>query len=318
MNEEFIGTSDEVNYIYQYLRLVRALRPVEMLVDQEAISISQMQKIAEPALDLGLFYDITNSASKSIKADYSDSFELIPYDRFYAAKASDPDLGGFHSPIAVGYQNIFRSGCAVILNEKMIQNKTLRTIEFARSYLHDSMHHSTYCSFRMLRRAPRSPSEAKKLVPEVYRHQYGFNFRDKKGMSFSGANLTNRVPYAINLNLLMDGVGIEVVADVLNRLNVSKLVKDLQPREKIILNDILLSVERSNPSEWGADFYFSVILPVKKFVEHWGGEFFSRLVVSSMFSGDLDEIKSYFADRIKEKNAWDRIFRSADYQEDQT
>jgi hypothetical protein len=316
MKEDIFENDEDANFVRRYLRLMRDVRPTEMLVDDTAVSLSEMQQSGSSDIDFELFAKLTSSARKDIKSDYSSEFELIPLDRFFVAQPPVLEWGGFHSSKAVGYQNIFRAGCTVVLNKSVFESKIIRTVELVRSYLHDSMHHSTYCSFRALRRNPATPLEAKRLVPEVYRYQYGINYRNSKGVSFSSMKLTHRVPYAINLNLLMDGVGIEIVADILNRLSVSKLISDPSKQDRLVMKDILLSVERNNPSEWGADFYFSVILPVKKFVEHWGGEFFSRLVLSSMFSGDLTEIKSYFDDQLGQEGSWDRVFRSPSYSED--
>ncbi len=288
---------------------MRSVTPFEMFMTRNAQSLSKLREEGDERIDFSLFSELVGSAKEYIKKEISDEFELIPENRYFIGSVPEGDMGGFHSKFSVGYHNIFRAGFAVPLNEKIIINKPLRTIETVRNYLHDSLHHSTFCSFRRYIRFPMTGRDTKRTMPEIYREQYGINFRNSAGMSYSSPKLTHKVPAAINLNLLMDGVSVDLIASVLNHSKAMKLLNTVNQLEKSILSEIFLHINENKPGEWGSDFYFSVILSTRKFLAHWGGEPFRILICRAMLTGELKELTSYFDNVSGENGAWERVFR---------
>lgn len=314
MKEKYLGSAEDQRFVADYLGLMRLTVPYEMFTTPSTQSLAEIRSSLASSVDIDLFLEITQKCCEVIRNEYSAEFELIPDTRYFIGNVDGNDLGGFHSRHAVGYHNVFKAGFAIPLSESEFKNRVLRTVELARNYLHDSVHHSTFCSFRRLVRRPLRPSDAKKTMPEVYREQYGVNFRNAAGVSYSSAKLTHKVPAAINLNLLMDGVGIEVIASAMNRLQLPKLVSPKSPMEKSVLNEVLLQIPEDKPADWGQEFYFEVVRPTRRFLSHWGGEPFRALVLQAMLSGELSELKGYFDERFGEINAWEKIFRQPSFE----
>ena len=317
MNEKYLGTREDVKFVKSYLALMRSITPFEMFMTKFVRPLSELRLKGDDRIDFKLFDQFVTPATTTIKKEVSSIFETIPEARYFVADVPDEDSGGFHSKYAVGYHHVFRAGCTATLNAKLFPNKPLRTVEFVRNYLHDSVHHSTFCSFRRLIRFPKNPDDTKRVMPEVYREQYGINFRNSTEMSYSSPKLTHRVPLAINLNLLMDGVGVDLITSALNRANAGKLVAPSNAQEKSILDEVLLRIKEQEPCEWGSDFYFEVILNTRKFLGHWGGEAFRMLLCHAMFSGKLDDLTAYFTDKYGEPDAWEKVFRRPGFTLDQ-
>lgn len=309
MNEKYLGTQEDVQFVKDYLALMRSITPFEMFLAKNVQPLSELRQKNDDRIDFKLFDQILTPAANAIRKEVSSNFETIPETRYFVGQVPDEDSGGFHSKFAVGYHHIFRAGCTVTLNANVFPNKPLRTVEFLRNYLHDSAHHSTFCSFRRLIRSPNNPADTKRVMPEVYREQYGINFRNSSGMSYSSPKLTHRVPNAINLNLLMDGVGVDLISSALNRSKVGKLVATSNRQEKAVLDEVLLRIKKDTPCEWGSDFYFEVILNTRNFLDHWGGESFRGLICHAMFSGELDDLTTYFGEKYGEPGAWEKVFR---------
>ena len=293
---------------------MRSVTPYEMFLMPKVTTLSQLRLDAGVTFDFNLFDDLATRCVKAIHDEHSTEFALIPEQRYFLGALTDGDSGGFHSRFAVGYHNIFKAGLTVPLSVERTQNVALRTLELLRSYLHDSVHHSTYCTFRRLIRQPLRAADCKQVMPEVYREQYGINFRNAQGQSYSSPKLTHKVPEAINLNLLMDGVGIEVVTSLLNRFCGSKQIAPRTEFERQVLNEVLLLINEDRPSAWGQDFYFEIVRPSRKFLLHWGGEPFRASIFRAMLDGELSDLKSYFSEKFGEDNAWEKVFRQPGFQ----
>jgi len=156
-----------------------------------------------------------------------------------------------------------------------------------------------------------SPSAAKHRVPEVYREQYGINFRNKDGVSYSSTELTACSPEAINLNLLMDGVVVLAVSEALREI-VRKANCDNE-LEQMIQREIMLESFDANLLPRAHRFVMQVTEPSRKFVEYWGKGEFMSLVLQAMMTGDLTAIKHFFEERTGIENAWEKLFRQPDF-----
>jgi hypothetical protein len=205
MTETYLGPVEDQRYIKTYMRNIRRANPICIATLPDPITLSD-PRINE-AVDINLFWKLVAKCLRLCRRRYGVRVLRLKAERYYTAQPPEPDApGGFHDPHSLGYQYWYHVAFLVTLNRRLISRK-LGTIGIVRDYLHDCLHHSTFRSFRIAHRLPAPSHEsAKHHVPEVYREQYGINFRDKDGLSYSSPLLTKESPRTINLNLLMDGV----------------------------------------------------------------------------------------------------------------
>lgn len=305
MKEVYLGPDSDRAYIKTYLENIRKLDPIEITTLPKAICLSN-DRIVE-IVHIDQFRSVAYGCLERMRQQYGIDLEPVSEVRYYTAfPPEDATVGGFHDPRSLGYQYWYHASFVVALNNKTI-SPTIRTLEMVRNFLHDCLHHSTFRSYRRAMRVPAiSPSIAKHRVPEVYREQYGINFRNQDGLSYSSPELTARSPEAINLNLLMDGVIFLVVGEVLKEIMLN--VNCGNEFDEAIRNEIVL--ESFNADILPRSHYFAtqVMEPSRKFVEHWGRKDILPLVLQAMMTGDLAAIKQFFKERVGE-GAWEKIFK---------
>lgn len=215
LNEAYLGSPEDQRYIKAFLALVRSIDPIEISTTATFFRLSEREKLKD-LIDYDVFLDIINQANGLIMNDYSGAYHSIAYDRYLVGVAMDDGMGGFHDERSFGYHFYYSAGFVLLMNPGIVKNKIVRTVELARNYLHDCLHHSTFRSFRRRDNFPAKDSKAAKIsLPEFYREQYGINFRNQEGISYSSVNLTKKSPQAINLNLLMDGAVVLTATSVL-------------------------------------------------------------------------------------------------------
>ena len=312
MREEYLGSGLDKGYIETYLKNIRNLDPVEITTVVNPINLADSDKI-DTLVDIKKFWKIVDGCSIELQKRYGVQLTLLQPQRCYVAVPQEQEAtGGFHDIRSLGYQYWYQASFAMMLSDKII-SRELRTIELARNYLHDCFHHSTFRSFRRALRIPASSSSiAKHRVPEIYREQYGINFRNQEGLSYSSPELTKGSPKTINLNLLMDGVivlvSFELLSTVVGNFVCKNDVEENVRREIFLessFNQILL------PRAY--QFHTSITMPSKKFIAYWGGENFITLVLKAMISGELEEVKSFFSQQTGFIDAWEKLFRRPEF-----
>ncbi len=306
MNEIYLGSSADREYISTYLENIRKVDPIEIVTVNAPINLSEDGRISD-FIRVEQFWAVVNDFFALFERTYGIKLTQVHPERYYTALPAPDALGGFHDPNSLGYQYWYQGSFVVLLNPRRI-SKRLRTIEFARDFLHDSLHHSTFRSFRRAVRTPAvSPQIAKHRIPEIYMEQYGVNFRDMDGTSYSSTEMTLRSPETINLNLLMDGVVVLIVAELMKQL-VNRSVP-LETEEEIeVVKEILLDPFSETLSSRATHFSTAVTEPSRKFVEHWGGEDFIAILLRAMMSGNLAEIKQFFRNETGLEDAWEKMF----------
>ncbi len=312
MNETYLGSESDQKYITAYLEKIRQLDPIEIATLPNPICLSDTNRLAD-IVDVNEFWEIVNRCLVEIERHYSIKVTPIKSDRYYTASPPEEDVvGGFHDFRSLGYQYWYHAAFVVTINKQLVR-RNIRTIELVRSFLHDCLHHSTFRSFRRAIRIPaESTKVAKHRVPEVYREQYGVNFRNQDDISFSSTKLTARSPKTINLNLLMDGVIVLVVAEAL-KLVVRDFTEPQNDLEREVTKEIFLEPFDEATLPNGHSFYESVTKPTQNFVEYWGGKRFMTLVLQAMVSGKLTDLKHYFQEKTGIENAWDKLFRRSKF-----
>ena len=323
MNELFIGSAEDRAYVSTYLENIRSVDPIEVATLPNPISLADTEKMGS-VIDVGLFWEIVSACEALATERYGFSVTRIAAERYYTASPKKAEsIGGFHSPRSLGYQYWMHASFVVTLNPSLVMSEAVRTIELARSYLHDCVHHSTFRSYRRALRVP-APSRraAKDRIPEVYRSQYGISFRNRDGIPYSARELTDRSPEAINLNLLMDGVTVIAVGHMLGQALAGEqgLVEPATldaSLDREVLNEVLLRPFDASRLPQARKFADSVTDPSAKFIARWGGEPFMAIALHAMASGNLDELRQVFVRETGNPNAWEEIFRRADYMPDE-
>ncbi len=299
LNEEIVDKNN-LKKITKYLKDQRSSIP-EKFVDY----ISLNHKCLNDFINFTLFNEKLEVANSLIKPNFS-KFRFIPIDNYLVTFPSDSDIGGFYGKKLGGFYYFNLIGFSTLLNNKIINNRDLITLELFRNYIHDSIHFSTFRTFN-------SYIENKEL--KVYREQYGFNYRNKEGMGYSNKELTKNVPKAINLNLLMDGVNAIYTASIMESIVKKSEITIKSDIERELLKDILtLKIDnyellQNKPKE----FYNQVIEPTSKYVNFWGGNNFILLCLQSMFSGEKQILESYFEKQTKISNYWSKTFKRKNF-----
>ncbi|TSC85223.1 MAG: hypothetical protein G01um101417_90 [Parcubacteria group bacterium Gr01-1014_17] len=309
MKEICLGPESDQKYIENYLAGIRALDPVEIATLPEPIKLSDTLRM-ERFIDVERFWEITQQCIAECERKYAVSITAMQSERYYTAQPPEADsIGGFHDMRSLGYQYWYHASFVLTLNHRLASKKT-RTVELTRSFLHDCFHHSTFRSFRRAIRIPSaSTAEAKRRIPEIYREQYGINFRNKDGFSYSSPELTNRSPETINLNVLMDGIVVAVVGALMHKV-CGERQASANCVDEAIINEIFLQPFDAAILPQASAFYSSVTEPSRKFVEHWGGDTLVILVLKAMMSGDLSLLKNFFEERTGIAHTWEKMFKT--------
>jgi hypothetical protein len=307
MKEIYLGSEEDQRYIKTYLANIRQLDPIEIATLPNPITLAD--PLLGEVINLDRFRRTVNSALDECEKRYGVRLESLEPERYYTSQPTeDNDMGGFYSPYSLGYQYWYHGAFAVTLN-KRIASKELRTLEFIRDFLHDCFHFSTFVSFRRVIRTPaKSPAAAKHCVPEVYREQYGINFRNEEGLSYSSTTLTAYSPETINLNLLMDGVIVLTVAELMKETS-GNVANGATALEEEIRKEIFLEPFDIAMLSRAHGFHNAVTDPSRLFVNHWGGASFVTLVLQAMMNGDLQPLKNFFKEKVGMPNAWEKKFR---------
>ena len=305
VNELYLGSVQDQDYISAYLSAIRRLDPIE-IATVDAPSRLGDATVAS-GIDQGLFQQIVSESVAWCRTQYGVSMDPVPPSRYLTIETSDAsDIGGFHGHASVGYQYWYHAAFVPMLSNSM--SKTIRTIELARSVVHDALHHSTFRSFRRAIRKPAaSPALGKHRVPEIYREQYGFNFRNQDGVSYSSA-LRARAPASVNLNILMDGVVVLTTANALRNVSAGLLIGG-RGLEAEVIREIACEPFDNQRLPRAAEFRDAVTTPTQQFLAHWASQDLFVLMLQAMVSGDRTPLKEFFARRLGIDDAWSQLFR---------
>ncbi len=309
--EIYLGSEEDRQYIKTYLANIRQLDPIEIATLPNPITLAN--PLLEEVIDLNQFWGIVSQSLDECEKRYGIRLNLLKPERYYTSQpVEDNDIGGFYSPHSLGYQYWYHGAFVIMLSNKVASRK-LRTLEFARDFLHDCFHFSTFVSFRRVLRTPaKSPADAKHCVPEVYREQYGINFRNEEGLSYSAKTLTAYSPETINLNLLMDGVIVLTVAELMRQTS-GDVAKNMNALEEEIRKEIFLEPFDIAMFPRAHGFHNAVTDPSRIFVEHWGGMNLVTLVLQAMMNGNLQPLKDFFEKKVGTSNAWEKKFRRSGF-----
>ncbi|MDO8573052.1 MAG: hypothetical protein Q7S11_04850 [bacterium] len=311
MNERYIGTAEDQRYIRTYLENIRSVDPLEIATIVNPVNLSDSS--IQDMVDTGLFWDIVQQCTEECFKQYGVQLHHIESSRYYIAEPPEKtEIGGFYDKHCFGYQYWYHAAFSVALNKGIVSKEVL-AVELARGFLHDFFHHSTFRSFRRALRVPATSIEAgKRRVPEIYREQYGVNFRNQDGLSYSSPELTVQSPQAINLNVLMDGAIVLIVAESMKQATrgYPPVTKKLEAE---IMKEVFLESFDTVVLPRAHKFFRAVTEPSRLFIEHWGGKDFVARLLQSMMSGELEELKNFFGKQACNPVAWENTFKRSEF-----
>lgn len=306
--ETYLGTKEDKKFIKSYLAKLRCIKPIHLIKTHNHYSLyTLLYSKRTELINKDIYYSIITYAEKYLNS-IDVNFKLInPKDYYICYDFDCEDIGGFHGKIAGGYYYINNCGVSVLLNKKYINNENIITLELCKNYIHDSIHSST---FRAIRKMPKQGFTEYK----VYREQYGLNFRKPSGISFSSLEATNKAPLSINLNLLMDGVTDLYAEKVLKLEPTNYNIVGSTELEVAIINQVLGFSYNNNLYKQPTKYLDDVISPTKLFINYWDKDnILLPLILKSMFTGNLIEIKNYFSNHLSNKDAWEIIFKRPNF-----
>ncbi len=290
LNERYLGTCYDIRFIAEYLKRARSTSPKSKL-PIPSCSLAELLtplKAAAVHIDAGLLLAATRTAHDSFTRDVP-SFQLLPHSNFYCGlvPAGDPDNGGFFSRYWRGFNYIGNYGFAAVLSPGLDYGTKMRTIELARSYIHDSLHAATYRTFRRRDLHDNHP------VP-VYREQYGFNFRRSTGISYSRKGYESELPGRLNLNILMDGLTTLAVARVLSTFAVDILRGTCSSHERSVMHDVTCLLGEISADSPSFSFHRNVTSHVVEFLDFWDAPELQRQLFRAMLTGEMAALCAYF------------------------
>ncbi|QHI38040.1 hypothetical protein IMCC3317_34240 [Kordia antarctica] len=234
-------------------------------------------------------------------------FNFIPFDRYLVSMPESDKLGGFYDEKGGGFYYFNLMAFTTLLNIEIVGCEKLVVAELLRNYIHDCIHFSTYRTFRLV--------DDGKNNFTIYREQYGINYRNQYGDSYSSKDLSKSIPKAINLNLLMDGVNAVYTSYIIDSI----FKKDSFKTKNLLNKEILLDLTKLKISNFQLFdscpimFYNEVINPCKEFINYWGGFPFICICLKAMFGGEPNLLNEYYEYKTQDKNYWINNFKQANF-----
>lgn len=307
MSEVFRGKPEEVWFIDQYLDEARHDAPLHALmfpvVTLKSLLTGDTQAERLDIATLLLSLEMWHSGVSR----WNERLKLLPPERFFVGLPTlrEHGSGGFLSRYGKGFQYIQNYGLSIALVASNV-SAVVSSLELARNYLHDSVHSSTFRSFR------RTPVSSRWPFP-VYRDQYGFSFNRPDGTGYSAREFTDEVPERINLKLLMDGLTVLAVADILRSQVEVVLSSECSPDDRLVAADILARTEKLSPGSARRRFHEMVTDPSRSFLSRWpqrapGGS--TAAWFNAMMTGRFGDLANELRLSSRGRRVWTRTFMS--------
>ncbi|MBK9721960.1 MAG: hypothetical protein IPO78_10145 [Saprospiraceae bacterium] len=287
-NEIYLGTQLDQNKTANYLESLRASTIKGF--DNE---IKLVDLLDSNYIITDLYLEVINKFKETIGELYN--IELLDPSR-YIILLPESNIGGFYGIPVGGFDHYQALGKTTLLNSEIIKSDFIITMELIRNYLHDCIHYFTYKSYYW--------NEEK---CQAVRYQYGLNFRNIHGISYSSPNLSIKYPIGINLNLLMDGltqyfVSLFIKSNINYRKSLNHLMEFAIFEEIFYLN---LLKDYKSPVK----YYKEVLHPTIEFLKYWGNDYLMNDILLAMLSGNLESLKIYFSSKLNRKDAWEILFK---------
>jgi hypothetical protein len=194
--EHLDGTTAERAHLNLLLACFRASPPPMRLPEVTGRPLPEV--LAARIIDPDVFR--TGYAIMATRYEELGIRALLPLERVWAGtcSAADPGTarshGGFHHP-AQGYRHVQMDAAVTVSGDLTGQTPAspqAAALDLVRSYAHDCLHYATFRRYRLTDRG------------EIARVQYGINFRQPDGRTYSAPDIPGDGPTR-NLGIVMEG-----------------------------------------------------------------------------------------------------------------
>ncbi|MCW2935671.1 MAG: hypothetical protein JWM19_6633 [Actinomycetia bacterium] len=194
--EHLDGTTAECAHLHLLLACFRASPPPMRLPEVTGRPLPEV--LAAGIIDLDVFR--TGYAIMAVRFEQLGIRALLPMERVWAGTRSAASAGtargygGFHHP-AQGYRHIQMDAAVTVfgdLTSRVPVSPQAAALDLVRSYGHDCLHYATFRRYRLTDRG------------EIARVQYGINFRQPDGRTYSAPDIPGDGPTR-NLGIVMEG-----------------------------------------------------------------------------------------------------------------
>jgi hypothetical protein len=195
-SEHLDGTTAERAHLNLLLACFRASPPPMRLPEVTGHPLPEI--LAAGIIDPDVFH--TGYAIMAARYEQLGIRALLPLERVWAGtcSAARPGTarghGGFHHP-AQGYRHIQMDAAVTVLGDLTGQapaSPQAAALDLVRAYAHDCLHYATFRRYRLTDRG------------EIARVQYGINFRQPDGRTYSAPDTPGDGPTR-NLGIVMEG-----------------------------------------------------------------------------------------------------------------
>ena len=194
--EHLDGTTAECAHLHLLLACFRASPPPMRLPEVTGHPLPEV--LGTGIIDPDVFH--TGYAIMAARYEQLGIRALLPLERVWAGtcSAARPGTarghGGFHHP-AQGYRHIQMDAAVTVFGDLTGQTPAspqAAALDLVRSYAHDCLHYATFRRYRLTDRG------------EIARVQYGINFRQPDGRTYSAPDTPGDGPTR-NLGIVMEG-----------------------------------------------------------------------------------------------------------------
>lgn len=194
--ERIDGTTAECAHLHLLLACFRASPPPMRLPEVTGRSLPDV--LAAGIIDPGVFS--TGYGIMAVRYQRLGISALLPLERVWTGtqSAARPGTargyGGFHHPVQ-GYRHIQMDAAVTVFGDltgRTPVSPQAAALDLVRSYAHDCLHYATFRRYRLTDRG------------EISRAQYGINFRQPDGRTYSAPDAPGDGPTR-NLGIVMEG-----------------------------------------------------------------------------------------------------------------
>jgi hypothetical protein len=194
--EHLDGTTAECAHLHLLLACFRASPPPMRLPGVTGRPLPEV--LGTGVIDPDVFH--TGYAIMAARYEQLGIRALLPLERVWAGTRSAArhgtarGYGGFHHP-AQGYRHIQMDAAVTVFGDLTGQTPAspqAAALDLVRSYAHDCLHYATFRRYRLADRG------------EIARVQYGINFRQSDGHTYSAPDIPGDGPTR-NLGIVMEG-----------------------------------------------------------------------------------------------------------------
>lgn len=132
--EKYLGSATERQFIKGFLSSLRDLEPREMCTVADPICLKKYLRNGCKILPT-LFNEVVAESKTYIEEFAHIRICTLPLERMFLSEPprESLDLGGFHSPLSVGYNHFFEASFVMLLNSYLVQGPLAKWLPVIRT-----------------------------------------------------------------------------------------------------------------------------------------------------------------------------------------